>query len=190
LLFIIILPFLFLFCKKIVKNYKQKQLIKKEEKNKKLALVVEEEKIKLAATEKNDRIMRLSNNLSHDSIKININDLLFIAKLYNAGELWKDFDFSKILKCDLKGFVKKSEVKKQIVYFDSLAEVLKMYNELFKKTYYDGYLESLLINLEDLCSYVEQLKSYKGAFNLKKEIEKNCPDFPVYQWSNNWLKEM
>ena len=94
--------------------------------------------------------------------------------MYNANELDKNFQFSKVLEINLKELLSVSTQKKQLVYNQDLVEVLEMYNSLYQKFFSDWFLNDLTKNFVSFCEFVKQYQNYKGFDSLKAEIKFTC----------------
>jgi len=132
------------------------------------------ERVAKIKQEKEDRIKDLSRIPTGHPMETFDGDLVFIAKLYNSGELDDNFQFSKILKIPLKNLVSVSHEKRQIVYDQNIIEALKMYNSLYEKIFADWFLKNMLANFIPFCNFLEEFKDYKGVNYLKEQIKQIC----------------
>ena len=132
------------------------------------------EKVEELRKKKEDRIKDLSRIPTGHPMETFDGDLVFIAKLYNSGELDQNFHFSKILKIPLKNLVSVSHAKRKIVYDQSIIEALRMYNSLYEKSFTDWFLESIRANFLPFCNFIEEHKDYRGVNSLKEEVKQMC----------------
>ena len=137
---------------------------------------LELEKAAKKEQEKKNRIAELSKIPTGHPMEVFPSDLVFIAKLYNAKELDKNFQFSKVLKVNLKELLSVSDQKKQLVYNQDLVQVLEMYNSLHQKFFADWFLKNLIKNFVSFCEFVKQYQDYKGFDSLKAEIKFTCSE--------------
>lgn len=172
---------------KLLFNYYQKKRALKIEKEKSLEAQRKKDKEKSDALEKRKgRINRISDSFM--ARPLFNSDVVFIADLYNSKskELTSFFTFTRVINYGLNDFVNVTDVKNQLIYDHAIIRVLKMYNTLFKTTNLDNLLAEYLRSLNNLRVYINKHRLRKGAFSLKQVIEKECSNFPSYDWAEDW----
>jgi len=127
----------------------------------------------------------------HPDLKWKLEDILFIIKHRSNPEVKKRFigsDTASLLAWGLANvnlnkvlILSVSDTKKQIVFCDKSADILKLYNESYASTYEDDVLDGLKKVIKTLYQYLNKkpLKDYKGSDDLKKIIRNECGSFPT-----------
>ncbi len=158
-------------------TYKIKEALKKKRiKKEKEKAVEEEKKRKIEETEKknarNNRIAEIS-----ASSLFTAQDILFLVRNnVRYHELDKKLK-KKILNIDLiLFFVEVSQIKRQVSFDGNLATALGFYNQLFKESFDDNFLQEIISLVSKSLTEIERLEKegYAGSSQLKKVFFESC----------------
>lgn len=164
--------------------------------------VVEEIIEEARLTAKRNEVERTAKKARINSLRpipaVRKKDVLFIAELYNNGDLAQldyYFRFDRILEFPIYRFISISEAKKQVIFSDELSSVLKMYRKLYNDCANDKNLKIIVKHIIETKELIARLDEnhYKGSKNLMNNfhehlrvvlediIDKDLFDFDVLQ---------
>lgn len=155
----------------IKKGLEKKRIKKEKEKNKEM-----EKRRKIEEKEKemvrNNRIAEIS-----ASSLFTAQDILFLVRNnVKYHELDKKLK-KKILNIDLLlFFVEVSQIKRQVSFDGNLVTALGFYNQLFKESFDDNFLQEIISLVNKSLTEIERLEKegYAGSSQLKKTFFENC----------------